>query len=481
MRHSHHHIGTIVTRWPHTLRAAGLAAITSASLYSPAQAQSAVVLSTDFATGYYSTLALAPPHGTSIDIESTCADAVVRAHGNRVYSIGRFGCDHVQVIDAANGATLTQWSTGNGTNPQDIEIMSSTKAYVSLFETDYVGIFNPQTGASLGQISLAGFSDADGLPETTEMVLVGNLLFIALERLDRPGGFLASNPSYLAVVDCTTDQLVDVDPNTNGVQGILLTGRNPLGELILDAVRQKIVVAEVGNFGVQDGGAEFVDPVTLTAEGFFITEAALGGDVNAVRLWTDCTGYAIVNDSSFNTNLVRLDWCAETVAATCLATTGFRLSDVEIHTDGTIFLADRALMNPGVRLFQAPGCTEITATPIGFGLPPQDIAFVLADTPSSLPAPPRATSVQLLPNRPNPFNPSTTLRFVAPAGEHVALEILDLRGRRVAGLWNGPVDGEKRVEWQGRDARGRAMPSGVYVARLQGNATTATRLLTLVR
>ena len=93
----------------------------------------------------------------------------------------------------------------------------------------------------------------------------------------------------------------DAEPLTPGLQGIRLTGRNPFGELLFDPVRQKIVVVEVGNFGVLDGGAEFIDPATLTAEGFFITETELEGDLNALRLYVDCTGYAIVTDSSFPT------------------------------------------------------------------------------------------------------------------------------------------------------------------------------------
>jgi hypothetical protein len=448
-----------------------------------AAADEAVVLSTDFETAYYSSMELVSPWARTIDIGGTCADAVIRAHGDRAYILGRFGCDFVQVIDAVGSfSTLIQFSTGNGTNPHDIELYAPTKAYVSLYDTDYLLVVNPETGVPVGQINLATFSDDDGLPEADEMVLVGDLLFVALQRLDRAQGFAPVNDAVVAVVDCTTDQIVDVDPNTDGLQGIPLTGRNPFGELLFDPVRQKIYLAEVGAFGVADGGAEFIDPQALSAEGFFITESALGGDLSAVRLWSDCSGYAVLNDASFNTKLTRFDWCSGSVWQDCLTTSGFRISDLEIAVDGTIVITDRDLATPGVRVFQAPGCAEITTSTLGFGLPPQDIALVEACQPTDA-TPLTSTRLQLWPNRPNPFNPSTMLEFSVPDGAHVRLEVLDVRGRRVSLLWNAPVlGGVAAIEWRGVDADGRSLPSGVYIARLRTpQGQQQSRRMTLLR
>ena len=443
----------------------------------PAGAEQAFVLSTDFETAYYSRLALTAPYGRDVDLGPTCADAVVRAHGDRVYVVGRLGCDFVQTIDAATGTTLGQWSTGNGTNPHDIEIYTSSQAYVSLYERDFILVVDPRNGSALGQVSLSVFSDADGLPEADEMVRVGDRLFVALERLDRPGGYVAANPSVLAVIDCVTNQLVDVDPSTAGIQGVPLAGRNPTGELLFDPVRQKIVVACVGNYGAQDGGAEYVDPWTLQSDGFFVSESTLGGDLTAVRLWDDCTGYALVSDASFNTKLVRFDHCNGSSLGACLTTPGFRLSDVEIHAGGTVLVTDRDLIAPGVRLFSAPGCSEITSAPLDFGLPPYDLALARPQTLAAAPVGLPGDALRLLPNRPNPFHPRTTLSFVAPVGSHVVLDIVDVRGRRLATLWNGVTSAmETRVVWDGR-----GLPAGQYVATLRGNGTRRTQQLVLLR
>ena len=90
-------------------------------------------------------------------------------------------------------------------------------------------------------------------------------------------------------------------------------------------------------------------------------------------------------------------------------------------------------------------------------------------------------------NRPNPFNPSTTLPFVVggrPGSppRRVVLEIFDVRGARVTTLVDARrAPGVGSATWNGRDARGRPVASGVYFARLRvaGDAPALRRLVLL--
>lgn len=69
---------------------------------------------------------------------------------------------------------------------------------------------------------------------------------------------------------------------------------------------------------------------------------------------------------------------------------------------------------------------------------------------------------------PNPFNPSTTIRYDLPQDTRVALVIYDVLGREVCQLVVGhETAGEKAVVWDGKDGYGRTVPSGIYVYRLQ--------------
>ncbi len=69
---------------------------------------------------------------------------------------------------------------------------------------------------------------------------------------------------------------------------------------------------------------------------------------------------------------------------------------------------------------------------------------------------------------PNPFNPSARLVFDLPRASVVSLGIHDLRGRAVKTLVHGQLPaGRHDAIWDGRDFRGRLLPSGVYLARLE--------------
>ena len=78
---------------------------------------------------------------------------------------------------------------------------------------------------------------------------------------------------------------------------------------------------------------------------------------------------------------------------------------------------------------------------------------------------------------PNPFNPTTTLRFMVAQPGETSLSIYDLQGRRVAQLFSGNAEtGSHSVTFSGRD-----LPSGVYLARLSSSGTVSVSKLLLTK
>ncbi|MBU1676284.1 agmatine deiminase family protein [bacterium] len=92
-------------------------------------------------------------------------------------------------------------------------------------------------------------------------------------------------------------------------------------------------------------------------------------------------------------------------------------------------------------------------------------------------------AARLLPNRPNPFNPSTTFSFELRDPAPARLTVADARGREVRRLLDGEMcpAGLTRVRWDGRDSRGRMLPSGVYHFTLEVAGLRYSRPATLVR
>jgi hypothetical protein len=79
-------------------------------------------------------------------------------------------------------------------------------------------------------------------------------------------------------------------------------------------------------------------------------------------------------------------------------------------------------------------------------------------------------------NFPNPFNPSTSIRFQLPAATHVTVTVHDITGRKVAELLNAfKPAGEHTLQF---NAAGLA--SGTYLYRVQaGNKVLQHKMLLL--
>ena len=86
-------------------------------------------------------------------------------------------------------------------------------------------------------------------------------------------------------------------------------------------------------------------------------------------------------------------------------------------------------------------------------------------------------SFRLEESYPNPFNPTTTIRFGLPQRSHVTLTVFNALGQQVEELVNGDIDaGTHEVKFDGS-----RLASGVYFYRLQAREHMQTRKLVLMR
>jgi hypothetical protein len=89
-----------------------------------------------------------------------------------------------------------------------------------------------------------------------------------------------------------------------------------------------------------------------------------------------------------------------------------------------------------------------------------------------------STPMRFAPPWPNPSSGVTRLALALPGSADVTIDVVDVRGRVVRRLHHGPAAGGLAVGWDGRDARGRALPSGVYFAVAHaGSKTAQTRIV----
>lgn len=85
-------------------------------------------------------------------------------------------------------------------------------------------------------------------------------------------------------------------------------------------------------------------------------------------------------------------------------------------------------------------------------------------------------------NYPNPFNPTTTISYHLATDAAVELTIYNVHGEAIATVIQGhQAAGAQSVIWNGRDAKGRVLPSGAYLYRLTAGTFTASRVMMLVK
>ena len=99
-----------------------------------------------------------------------------------------------------------------------------------------------------------------------------------------------------------------------------------------------------------------------------------------------------------------------------------------------------------------------------------------------LTSPPAVDRVALYQNRPNPFNPATTIPYELEKDGPVRLSVFDVHGRLVRELLDGvAVGGQHWVTWNGTDQDGRAVASGVYLYQIDADGKQEARRMVLAR
>jgi hypothetical protein len=88
----------------------------------------------------------------------------------------------------------------------------------------------------------------------------------------------------------------------------------------------------------------------------------------------------------------------------------------------------------------------------------------------------------LYPAYPNPFNPSTTLRFSLTETNKTTLSVYDVNGELVTRLMHETLlPGTYSVKWDGRNTAGKQMPSGLYFCQFKSGPALETQRLILTK
>ncbi len=297
----------------------------------------------------------------------TMSDIRVKTDGTSVFELGRFLLDSLTRLNPTDTSTAVQFSVlddAQVANPHDLAFASEDKAYVIRYGSSSMLIVNPNADVEedfrTGELDLSAY-DQTGAPDATSGVVVGNRLFILMQRLD--GNFAATQQSYVAVFDTTTDTEIDTGKsNEEGLLGIALGTLNAenmrynetLGQLVLTG-RGDLFLSDGELEDPYQGGIQTIDPETFEVttllddgtadsnQGFIGNSVVLDNMKGYVRLMRnfDPTTFIFGETSVHSFNALTGE-----VGDEITAVQGMDVSTMNIGSDGNLWLGVRS-ENPG--------------------------------------------------------------------------------------------------------------------------------------
>jgi hypothetical protein len=230
--------------------------------------QTAVVVSAagDYSSGAHSVVSVEPiggPRTITQDLIPSGSDMTVAAYGKHFYRMERSGANNITKFHIDQPDTpIWQYSTEGdetGSNPHDLVFVNESKAYLLRFGSSKMWIVNPSATSEadfkIGEIDLGEYADEDGKPEMHSGTIVGDFLYVTLQRIDFSGGWgnYVYNTPWIAVFKTTDDTEVNTGKGDGTRKGIPLPMENP-GAIQYLSSNNTIYVQGIGQYTDQYTG-----------------------------------------------------------------------------------------------------------------------------------------------------------------------------------------------------------------------------------
>jgi hypothetical protein len=310
------------------------------------------------------------------------ADSTLRLADDRLYAVSTSDAT-ITVIDTDAWAVLHTHEVCKGNDPVDIAVITADLAYVSCINETHLLRIDPLTGETTRAVDLSVFADADGIPDMNMLAVHENHLFVQLRRIDS-SAFHVVPPAMIAVINLDSEQLVDADPGTPGIQAIELQGMTPRFKMQIVEVTRRLFVSASGAF-FDDGGIEMIDLDTLQSLGLVVQEidGMTGADLGAFVLVSPERGYLTFStDFALSSHMVEFSVSEGVVPSGALfETLGYFVPTLPVDArSGTLFFPDGASSTPAVHVLDAGDASHIATVPIDLNTFPTDVVVVPATT-----------------------------------------------------------------------------------------------------
>lgn len=353
----------------------------------------AATAAADFSSGAHSIVSATPPRAAVNNQDASGSDLTIAANGEYFFRIERFGVDTIRkYLAAAPDSALWEFSTNDpsdfSSNVHDMVFVNDSKAYLIRYGTTKVWIVNPSATSEsefkIGELDLTAYADADGNPEMDSAVIVGDKLFITMQRFEN---FSTLGTAYVAVFDTSTDTEINTGTDTtNGLNGIPLAVKNPR-DIEYNADSGLIYVLAGGKLACgfcspttpaeYTGGIISLNPATY-ATSLIVDDGDDSshpyGNLSTLAIVSETQGYFVGYNAFQDTTLFRFDPSTGNVQATPVASlANMDLTDLGVDREAFLWIGKADNTAPGLIVLDTTD-DSISET-IGTELNPQSIAF----------------------------------------------------------------------------------------------------------
>ena len=283
----------------------------------------------DYSSGAHSIATVDPVNGKRTitnNLVPTISDISVAAFGRYFYRIERYNADSITKFNISKPSTpIWQFSTMDSgevqsSNPHDMVFYSATKAFVLRSGSTKAWIVNPgattESKFKIGELNLSAYKDQDGLPEMTSGVIVGDKLFVVLQRLNANRNWNPDNVPYVAVFNAKTNKEINTGKGAGGLKGIPLPIRSPSTIIYLKENNTIYIQGNGGWAGTSDpklvytGGIVALNPDTYKVKLIVDDGNAAShpyGNITALGIVSKGQGYFVGYDGWGDNTLYRFN------------------------------------------------------------------------------------------------------------------------------------------------------------------------------
>ncbi|HEY9034599.1 MAG TPA: hypothetical protein VIN71_11720 [Pseudomonadales bacterium] len=297
------------------------------------------------------------------------SDYSVSSYNSHFYRIGRNTIDTISKHSIlAPNFTRYRYSTiddgdSANSNPYDIIFASESKAYIIRYNSNRIWVVDPSAESEadfkLHEIDLSDYADADNLAEIAGGLIIGNRLFVFMERLEFWSP--AAGNSYVAVINTDDDTEVDTRPvgSLDTLKGIRLQTANP--QKMVYQAGAGLFVQSIGSWsGDYIGGIEKIDTADFSTS-MIIDDNATTGRMSGLAIVSDTLGYVVSYAGWGNTSLYRFNPATGTMEDQPIdGFAGIDITNLSVDSNQRLWVSIADAGNPRIALLDTADDSLIT-------------------------------------------------------------------------------------------------------------------------